>query len=156
MESNIKPNDRHEALAIFSREHHHCLLLCWKIRKGLSGDVSFERIQNYSKWFYIEYLKFLFKDEEKYLVPILGKDHKLIKKMLSEHRRLRRLFKAEQDLEKALHNLEEELERNIRFKERDLFQVVQELATTQQLQNILNNRKEVDFVENLSDIFWED
>lgn len=156
MENKTKPLKRHEALVTFSREHHHCLLLSWKIRKGLSSEVSLEIIKEYADWFYENYLNPLFKDEEKYIFPILGEEHKQIKKVLSEHRRLKRLFSDKDDIEKALHNIEEELDRNIRFKERELFQLIQEAATEEQLENIKNTRKEILFVEHPENLFWED
>ncbi len=42
-----KPQKRHIALQPLSREHHQGLLLSWKIRKGLSRKIEFDRIQNY-------------------------------------------------------------------------------------------------------------
>lgn len=154
MKEKSLPLERHEALTSFSREYHHCLLLCWKIGKGLSNGVSFERIKAYADWFFENYLEPLFEAEEKYIFPVLGEEDKLIKKALSEHRRLRRLFTEEADLEKALHNIEEELDRNIRFKERELFVIIQEEADPEMLEEILRSRKELSFIENTQDEFW--
>ena len=35
-----KPQKRHKALQPLSREHHHGLLLSWKIRTGFSKDIA--------------------------------------------------------------------------------------------------------------------
>lgn len=155
MESVRKPLKRHESLQPFSREHHQSLLLGWKIRKGLKSGVAVERMKKYNDWFFENHVKPHFEDEEKYIFPILGDDHEFIKKALSEHRRLTRLFTEENDLEKTLHHIEEELDRHIRFEERELFQLIQEKATPSELKMIDELHDELDFVENTEDIYWE-
>ena len=155
MESKRKPLKRHESLKPFSREHHQGLLLGWKIRKGLKKGVSVERIKKYNDWFFENHLKPHFADEEKYIFPILGDDHELIKKALTEHRRLTRLFAEENDLEKTLNHIEEELDRHIRFEERELFGFIQQQATPAELDKIEELHDELGFVENSADIYWE-
>lgn len=148
--------EREEALESFNKDRRCALLLCWKIRKGLSKDVGLTRIKKYSDWFYKNHLKQLLEDEEKYLFSIIGEDHKLIKKNLAEHRRLRRLFKDKKNIEKSLNYIEEELERNIRLKDKELFPLFLEYATVDQLEFIINNRQEIPFDDNTEDVFWED
>ena len=155
MESARKPLKRHVSLQPFSREHHQGLLLGWKIRKGIKNGVAPERIKKYSDWFFKFYLEPHFEDEEKYIFPILGEDHELVKKALSEHRRLTRLFTEENDLEITLNHIEEELERHIRFEERELFMLIQERATQGELKKISELHKELYFIENQEDIFWK-
>lgn len=150
-----KPLKRDVALIPFSREHHHSLLLGWKIRKGMANGTSVERMKKYTDWFYKHHVSPHFEDEEKYIFPILGEDHEFIKKALSEHRRLTRLFNEETDIEKSLHHIEEELERHIRFEERELFTLIQEKATPEELNKIAELHDELTFEENTSDIFWE-
>lgn len=41
-----------EFLKPLSREHHHALLLCWKIKTGISKGVSSKRIKTYADLFY--------------------------------------------------------------------------------------------------------
>ncbi|MBW7867042.1 MAG: hemerythrin domain-containing protein [Brumimicrobium sp.] len=156
MESKTKPIKRHESLKSFSREHHHSLLLGWKIRRGFSNGVSIERIKKYTDWFFVRFIEPHFKGEEKYMFPILGEDHELIKKAMSEHRRLTRLFNDTKDIEKSLHHIEEELERHVRFEERELFMIIQEHATEEQLAKIDEFHKELMFEENTEDEFWEE
>lgn len=150
-----KPLKRDESLIPFSREHHHSLLLGWKIRKGLKKGVDVKRMKKYNDWFFKNHIKPHFDDEEKYIFPILGKDHELIKKALSEHRRLKRLFNEKNDLEKTLHHIEEELDRHIRFEERELFQEVQKVATQEELDTIQSLHSELEFEENTKDVYWE-
>ena len=48
-----KPLKRHKALQPLSRDHHHGLLLSWKIRSGFKKNIDVERIKVYADWFYI-------------------------------------------------------------------------------------------------------
>lgn len=138
----------------FSREHHHNLLLGWKIRKGFSKNIEPERIKKYTDWFYKTHIDRHFKLEEKYIFPVLGRGNQLVEKALSQHRRLRRLFKDQKNLEKSLSLLEEELEAHVRFEERELFPKVQEKANEAQQKEIENAFEEEGFEENTSDEFW--
>ncbi len=150
-----KPIKRNEALQPVSREHHQGLLLCWKIRQGLKKNIAPNRMKVYADWFYKEHLLPHFEIEEKYLFPVLGNEHELIVKATAQHRRLTRLFTDQQQLAKSLSFIEEELETHIRFEERVLFNLIQETATTKQLNTIKKHHVEVPFVENETDMFWE-
>ena len=150
-----KPIKRNEALQPVSREHHQGLLLCWKIRQGLKKNIAPNRMKVYAEWFYKAYLLPHFEIEEKYMFPVLGNDHELIVKATAQHRRLTRLFTDQQQLAKSLSFIEEELETHIRFEERVLFNLIQETATTKQLNVIKKHHVEMQFIENETDMFWE-
>ena len=115
-----------------SRDHHHGLLLCWKIRTGFSKGVDLERIKRYTDWFFNTHLVPHFNLEEKYIFPILGEKHELVKRALTEHRRLIRLFTNTHSISKSLSLIEEELEQHIRFEERILFNEIQKIGTEKQ------------------------
>lgn len=149
-----KPLKRHKALQPFSREHHHGLLLSWKIRTGFSKNIETERIKTYADWFFENELIPHFELEETHIFPLLDADHELIKRALAEHRRLRRLFNDDQDIEKSLHKIEEELEQHIRFEERILFPEIQKNATEAQLELIEDIHHDERFVDNDADQFW--
>lgn len=149
-----KPIKRHEAIKTLSREHHHGLLLCWKIRVGIKNNIELYRIKRYADWFYQTNLISHFEMEEKYLFSILGDQNDLIKKAKSEHRRLKRLFEDDSDHQKSLGLIEEELERHIRFEERVLFNEIQKKATQEQLLDLEQIHSEEKFVDNLTDAFW--
>lgn len=147
---------REPALQPLSREHHHGLLLCWKIREGLKRKVDPDRIKKYTDWFWENNLVPHFKEEEKAVFPVLGNEHNLVKKALSEHRRLKRLFEEDVASLKTLGLIEEELDSHIRFEERVLFNKIQEVATRAQLEAItVHNEKEVTLDE-WHDVFWND
>lgn len=148
------PIKRNEFLKAISREHHHGLLLSWKIRTGFKKQIDPIRIKKYADWYYKTHLLPHFEVEEKYIFTILDKENELVKKALSEHRRLIRLFESENDLLKSLTSIEEELESHIRFEERILFNKIQEVATNEQLELIKTSHSEEKFIDNLTDAFW--
>lgn len=150
-----KPIKRSEFLKPLSREHHHGLLFCWKIRAGIKKNVEVSRIKKYSDWFYQNYLVPHFEVEEKYVFPILGNENELIKKAVSEHRSLERLFESTTEFQKNIGLISEELIDHIRFEERILFGEIQKIATAEQLLSIEFNHSDEKFVDNLTDPFWE-
>lgn len=152
--ASSSPLKRHSALHHLSHDHHHGLLLCWKIRQGFKLGIEPTRMRTYSQWFWENYLESHFEEEEKVIFPILSEEDPLIKQALSEHKRLRKLFSSWEDPEKTLGQIEEELERHIRFEERMLFPVIQEKASVEQLESIAKKGDREKFQENESDSFW--
>lgn len=149
-----KPIKRAKEIRFLSRDHHHELLLCWKIRTGFSKNISKDRIKKYVDWFYRNHLENHFQVEEEYLFPILGVNNKMVKKALTQHRRLNRLFKQSKNLKIVLNQIEEELEQHIRFEERILFNAIQEMASPEQLTRLERFHGQDKFVENTEDEFW--
>jgi hypothetical protein len=152
-----KPIKRNETLQLLSRDHHHGLLLSWKIRAGIKNEISLERIKNYCNFFYKEELIAHFNLEEQYLFTILDKNDPDIKKALSEHRKLKKLFKEETIQLKNIMAIEEELEKHIRFEERVLFNKIEKVATPQQLEKIaeIHSSAANEKLETWEDKFWE-
>jgi hypothetical protein len=150
-----KPIKRDENIQPFSRDHHHGLLLSWKIKTGFKKNIEVERIKRYTDWFYKNRLLPHFEAEEKFLFPILGNDHELIKKAVSEHQNLKNLFESTTDIAFNLHQIETDLNQHIRFEERVLFNEIQSIATPEQLNMITELHQEEKFVDNASDPFWE-
>lgn len=148
-----KPIKRIEQLKPLSRQHHHGLLLCWKIRAGIKHNIDTERIKKYVDWFWNNYLEQHFQTEENMLFPILGNHNQLIQQALSEHRRLKELFVDEKDIHSSISLVEKELEKHIRFEERVLFNEIQKVATATALENLYNVHA-ADFEDNLTDEFW--
>ena len=152
---NAKPKKRHQALQPLSRDHHHGLLLSWKIRSGFSKNIAPERIKIYADWFFETHLIPHFEMEEKHVFTILEANHELIKRALADHRRLIRLFKKKQDNALVLSKIEEELDKHIRFEERILFPEIQNVATEVELQLIEKIHNEEQFIDKLDDEFWK-
>ena len=150
-----KPIKRDKNIQPLSRDHHHTLLLCWKIRKGFSKGVSPERMKIYSDWFFDSHVLPHFKIEEEYLFPVLGANHEMVKRALAEHRRLERLFRDDKEITRSLSLIEEELEGHVRYEERELFNEIQKQASEEQLKVITEVHKDERFQENTEDEFWK-
>ncbi|EPR72888.1 Hemerythrin HHE cation binding region [Winogradskyella psychrotolerans RS-3] len=150
-----KPQKRHKALQPLSREHHHGLLLSWKIRAGFSKKIDPKRIRAYADWFFENHLIPHFEIEETHIFSILNTENELVKRALTEHRRLKRLFEDREDDLKTLSKIEEELEQHIRFEERVLFPEIQKVATEAQLRQIEIIHQPEKFEDNESDVFWK-
>lgn len=148
------PIRRNEFLTPLSREHHHGLLLCWKIRAGYRKGIEVERIRAYAYWFYQNYLIDHFEIEEKYVFPVLGNDNALVKRALTEHRRLRKLFEGVDEESKNLGLIEEKLEAHIRFEERVLFNEIQAVASPSELKDVLARHSEHTTAQHIDE--WED
>lgn len=150
------PIKRHEALKPLSRDHHHGLLLCWKIREGLKRNISHDRIKKYTDFFFTCQLRPHFRFEEEEIFPLLKKSHPMRIQAEREHSRLESLFKAQAD-EDTFASIEKELNRHIRFEERELFRELQETVSEEKLQNISNKEEEVitPDPDDWEDKFWE-
>ncbi|MCB9262835.1 MAG: hemerythrin domain-containing protein [Flavobacteriales bacterium] len=148
-----EPIKRHRSLQPVSREHHHGLLLSWKIRQGLSLGIAPERIKKYTDWFWENHLQPHFEFEENYVFSILEKNQPLIKRALAEHRHLEQLFTAATMIESNLVSIEQELAAHIRFEERVLFNEVQKVASEEQL-NHVEHAHSNSITEDWQDEFW--
>ena len=154
------PIRRHQALVSFSKDHHFGFLLVWKIRQGLAKAISNERISNYVLFFFNEDLEKHFGDEEQLLFCKLPADDALRKRAEAEHLSIRNLVAAIAENKNdygLLSQLADELEQHIRFEERELFNHLQDLISSDDLASIekrfSNSSKSID--ENWKDIFWE-
>lgn len=150
-----KPIKRSEKLKPLSREHHHALLLCWKIKNGFAKGAPAERIKKYADWFFENHLLPHFAIEEQYVFTVLGDEHPFIRQAKSDHRRLKELFTNNGDVENNLREIEEKLQNHVRFEERTLFNEIQKHATEKQLDDIELFHVEEKFVDNVDDLFWE-
>lgn len=150
-----EPIKRSNALRPLSREHHHGLLLCWKIRMGLKNSIEIDRIKAYTDWFYKNSLLPHFNIEEEFIFPLVGNENDLVKRALTDHRRIKRLFDDTKDIKKSLSLLEEELETHIRFEERILFGEIQKIATPHELDLIMKIHSENSVYEDWGDEFWK-
>ena len=146
---------RHSSLQEYSRDHHQALLLCWKIKVGLSKGISIDRIKTYTNWFFENHILEHFKMEEKYMFPVLPKNHELIIRVLKEHKTLLELFNNTSQVEKSLKELHVALKNHIRFEERILFNEIQNVASESQLDLIKKHHTSEKFEDNLNDVFWK-
>lgn len=153
------PIKRHIALQPLSREHHHALLLSWKIRAGLRKNVEAERIKKYCDCFFGNQLLPHFEMEEKYLFPVLGDAHDLVKQGVEHHRELKQLFAEKTASAENLKMIADRLDMHIRFEERILFNEIQKTASAEELKKIAELHPEqapvCKAVDEWEDVFWE-
>lgn len=154
----VKPVKRHLALQPLSREHHHALLLSWKIRAGLKNKAGINRIKKYSDVFFKNQLLPHFEIEEKHLFPILGKHHDLVRQAVEQHRELKQLFIEQTASVENLSQIADKLDQHIRFEERILFNAIQKAANTEDLKKLANLHPEqtpvCQLVDEWEDKFW--
>ncbi len=148
-----KPVKRSIYLKPISREHHHGLLLSWKIREGLKKKIAHKRIKRYTDWFWECHLQSHFDFEEKYIFPILGKNNDLIKRALQEHARLKQLFSSDDSVKENLLTIEQELTAHIRFEERTLFTEIESVASKDEL-SIIAKEHSKNPTDEWQDEFW--
>ncbi|MBK8291412.1 MAG: hemerythrin domain-containing protein [Flammeovirgaceae bacterium] len=155
MKEKAGPLKRIKELQPLSHDHHHGLLLCWKIRTGIRKGISLDRIKRYVDFFFDSQLLGHFSIEEKYVFPILG-EHKLVKRAIADHRLLKRLFAAKTDLERNLVLIEEKLEDHIRFEERVLFPEIQKAGTADELKQVwIVHQDDTITEDSWDDEFWK-
>ncbi|MNQ70542.1 hypothetical protein D3C85_851860 [compost metagenome] len=155
LEKNIIPEvdlrDLKELLGSLHRDHQQSLELCWTIREGIRQKIAPERIKNYANWYYSNELAPYFEIEQEYIFPILGMENELIKKALTLHRRIKKHFTKNLEIEKSLSRIEEDLEILIRFEEKYIFALIRN--------NMVSNQITVSqkaFSRELNDKKWDD
>lgn len=149
-----QPIKRHEAIKPMSREHHHGLLVGWKIRMGLRNEISPARIRKYLNWFYTHHLLPHFMLEEQHLFPVLGPDHEEVQEALSHHYEVHRFFMTEDVSVEDLIAFEQVMTKHIRFEERILFNTIQARADERTLQLLEEHLMDHIFEDNETDPFW--
>ncbi|MCC6399677.1 MAG: hemerythrin domain-containing protein [Flavobacteriales bacterium] len=132
----MPPLERHPQLRPLSREHHHGLLLCWRIRRDLVGRRDHDQMLAECRTVFERELLPHFAVEEEAVFPVLGAGDPLVRRAIAEHRRIARLFLTTDDPTRTLSRIEDALEAHIRFEERVLFPQVQERATAEELDRI--------------------
>jgi iron-sulfur cluster repair protein YtfE (RIC family) len=138
---------RHKALQSLSHDHHHGLRLAQLIKKGspeykgLPSTTLDKKL--YSIKFFEENLMPHFKKEEEILFPLSREKstgaEKLINELIEEHKKIYSLIdklKISTEPEVELNNLGKLLEAHIRKEEKELFQIIQEILTENELENL--------------------
>lgn len=129
---------RHEALVQVSRDHHFGLLLCWKLKQGISKDISVERMAKYIALFFSHNLDPHFAEEEETVFKILGESHPMIAEALAEHQSMREMVHRGFSSIAEVQDFRDLLENHIRREERQIFPEIERQATNQQLQDLIN------------------
>ena len=158
-ENKFRPLKRHEALVSYSREHHHGLLLVWKLRTGQKKGVTVERMAAYILFHYETELKGHFEDEEFFLLPRLPKYHPFRQRLIQDHFLLHELVEEIKHLKSDLGlqiSFADALEKHIRFEERKLFQFLQEHLNEDELRELASIERNAPTCrhDDWNDVFW--
>ncbi|NCI46280.1 hemerythrin domain-containing protein [Sediminibacterium soli] len=157
----MKPNPikRSNELAPLSRDHHHGLLLCWKIRAGIKNSIAPERIAGYLVYCFDGELREHFRQEETLLFSLLPDEDDTKKEALKQHDFLYSLeaaIAAESGGTDSLLQFADALEAHIRFEERQLFPYIEQTVAPLVLQTAgeLINKAHHPFNGEWADAFW--
>lgn len=130
-----KPIKRNEHIVPLSRDHHEGLLLCWKLRKGVQEGIAPYRMWRYVAWFWDQHLTEHFREEEELLFTKVS--HPDADRALDEHRQIKRqvddITRGVTEAPTAFTALADLIDRHIRFEERELFPLLEELLSPEQL-----------------------
>lgn len=150
---------RNEHIVPLSRDHHHGLLFCWKIREGLQKKVASHRLQAYTGYFWRSHLLEHFREEEELLFVLSGDD--LCERAKKEHQQLAQLvsqIETGQSDTLSFEELARQLDNHIRFEERVLFPYLEANLSPTHLAAIgdkLRSLHQTKPVDNYPDEFWE-
>ena len=132
------PIKRSPHIAALSRDHHHALLLGWKIRQGIKLNREVSRICAYVVHFYKKYVEQHFMAEETLLFHQLPDGDELKHRAISEHHMLRGLFSSLSDKSdyEQLNLIADKLDQHIRFEERVLFPHLEKIIPVEELEKV--------------------
>jgi hemerythrin-like domain-containing protein len=151
---------RNKNLIELSRDHHHGLLLGWKIKQGLKKQAAVIEIIKYVAYFAQEALFKHFEAEENQILVYLLPDDEHGKIVMKEHTEIRtliqQLISSKPKDSAGLMRLAEVLEAHIRYEEREFFPYLESTLAADELEII---GKEIDhlhvpYIENYPHEFW--
>ena len=139
---------RHKALSFLTDEHHHALVLCLRLKKATTDDVS-QAVAMLDKVWQTQILPH-FRFEEDVLLPEIAQassiQHPEIIRTCTDHVALRalvrRIGQAPSDEKlKLFVEFADRLEEHIRYEERTLFCLVESLLGEEELLRVKSERK---------------
>lgn len=104
----------------FNEEQRMILHFCWNVHLGLKKSIAPDRIKKYADWFWLEYLKHYFQQEDQWIKQAFPRDDPGIRRILSNHRKIKKRFEDNVNSVRNLRLLEEELENTIRYEHRKI------------------------------------
>jgi hypothetical protein len=151
---------RNKNLIELSRDHHHGLLLGWKIKQGLKLNTPIEVMADYVQHFSAHALFPHFAEEENQVLGYLDLKDDFRKRTIAEHLEIREAVRLIADSalcdKDALMSLAHKVEAHIRFEERELFPYIETLLTEEELDEMgkLINELHQPYLETYPNEFW--
>ncbi len=139
---------RDESIVPLSREHHHALVLCLKIRRGLqrcSEDSNWLSMaaSNVVRFFETDLASHFAAEEQVLFTSIEGQGEwdKQVKNLLAEHDEIRRMVSqirsaGAEDLPYLLARFAARLEQHIRKEENEIFPLYENMAALEIRKNV--------------------
>jgi hemerythrin-like domain-containing protein len=132
---------RGEELAPLSWDHHHGLVLAFRLKRGLNRNADGLIMADYVKQAWENSLKPHFDKEERFLIKPLEKYSKsadlLIRQLKRDHlffgNMINKIKTKNSNLKSYLQEFAEALEKHIRFEEREFFPAVEKQVPPKQL-----------------------
>jgi len=127
------PLKRHKALQNLSREHHDSLVFVLRLQKGVANKSSIKEMEDYIQWYWEVHLKAHLEIEENHLFPMLSKNEISVEKVYQEHEQIKKIIRQQPKSKESITNLFQVLKAHIRFEERELFMLIQDKLSNQEL-----------------------
>lgn len=143
-----------------SRDHHHGLLLGWKIKQGFKRNVAIGELVKYIDHFAHQALFPHFEEEENQLLGFLSDDDDYSKRLLKEHSEIKNLVleltKPNIADKAGLQILVDKVEAHIRFEEREMFPYIEKTLSDADLDKLGKLISDVHqpYEENYTNKFW--
>ncbi len=156
------PIKRSEELQPLSRQHHNGLLFCLLLQKGVKKQADLEVMKEFIQYFWYKDLHHHFDLEEIYLTPLNSQYIDLkdgLDRMMKDHYEIKNIIN-ENSINisyKSIEELRTHLNAHIRFEEKELFPLIEQVITEQQrrsIGSILAHEKD-DNCMNYPIKFWE-
>jgi iron-sulfur cluster repair protein YtfE (RIC family) len=138
---SLTPLKRHPALVPLSHDHHQGLMVAQRLKRGDTAYRSVATIRESMKLLWSEELEQHFRQEEEVLFIVPGYPEEvqtMIDRALEDHRRMRELIEQSIDADAGEKGRELGLllEAHIRFEERELFPMIQEVLGEEKLREL--------------------
>ena len=128
---------RHPALVALSHDHHHALVEARRLRRAAASDNEPAAAAAAFRRFFAAVTVPHFREEEETLFPLVvdaEEARPLLVEALLDHQRLHALaaaFDDSADVRRSMRELGERLEAHIRLEERELFPLIERLASAE-------------------------
>lgn len=125
-----------------SWEHHYGLVLAQRMRLGLKKQTEPAVVASYLLHFWTHYIQPHFETEETLLLPAMRADHPVISRLQKEHKDIRGLVGSIQEeiqsekLAELLQSFADQLTSHIRYEEKTVFPLAEELIPEETLTRI--------------------
>lgn len=137
-------------------DHHHGLVFCSRLKKGVAKNIEINRLKEYSYWFWQTDLLHHFETEEKYLLFLADIKPELTQQLLREHAQLRAFFEDENPDLNTFENIANLLEKHIHFEEQIFFNIVEAYIQADIIQELEKNHPKKTEIPQWHDTFWKD